>query len=595
MVRTTVAVRLFPFALLLLLSTWAATPAQAASHSRQSAAIFDNDDRMKTNNLDMALTNHGSICFDLISGTGGLAYPNGTSKIAVYAAGLWIGAQVNDTVRVAIGEYVQEYAPGPMVGGTFVPDQLQYQNYQIDKGGAGDANYLAYAVPQGAPLDGSGNPLLLGDALIWSVFNDANPSFHTNAAGSTAPLGIEVQQSVFAFARAGALGNIVFIKWRLENKGNNRLDSAYVSLWADPDLGDSGDDLVGCDTTLSLGYVYNEGSADAVYGSTPPAVGFHMLQGVRENGVSLGMTSFRKYINGEDATDAVQAYNVMAGRRRDGSPLHVCDDPFQPVTTFEVTGDPTSQTGCLDFGGNDRRLSVSTGPFTMQPGDTQVVIVAIEVGQGVDNLASVQQLRTVAAAANLVFEPATAVESHVVESRAEKGVNHLAWYVPESPGTPITVERRTAASPWSSVLQAELPTDRVLRFDDTAVLAGERYGYRLAVWSGAMQDYTAETWIQTAEDETPTSLRLLPARPNPSSRSFQIRHYVPRRGSFRLSIMDARGRTVRVLTNRELLRGWYDSSWDARDSAGREAASGTYFLRIQGQGASETKKLVLIR
>lgn len=572
-----------------------ATPAGAAPHSRLSATIFDNDDRMNINTLDMALTNHGSICFDLLNDVAGLKYPNGTSKTAVYAAGLWIGAQVNDTVRVAIGEYVQEYAPGPMVGGTYVPDQLQFQNYRIVKDGTGYPDYLAYAVPQGAPLDNSGNPVQLGDVLIWSVFNDANPSLHTNGAGRTSPLGVEVQQSVFAFARSGALGKTIFVQWRLENKGNNRLDSTYVSFWADPDLGDPGDDLVGCDTTLSLGYVYNESSVDGVYGSAPPAVGFHMLQGVRENGVPLNMTSFYRYRNGEDPTSAVEAYNTMAGRHKDGSPMHVCDDPFQPVTTFQVAGDPYSSTGCLDSGSSDRRLSVSTGPFTMLPGDTQVVVVAIEVGQGANHLASIQDLRSVATIAKMAFESPTAVESHLIDARAERGVNHLAWYVPESPGTPITVERRTAASDWTAMREAELPTDRVVRFDDTSVLAGERYGYRLAVWSGAMQDYTAETWVHAAEDETPLSLRLLPVRPNPSSTSFQIRHYVPRRGSFRLSVVDARGRTVRVLTNRELLPGWYDSVWDGRDSAGREAASGTYFLRVEGQGAAETKKLVLMR
>jgi len=593
MVRSIPAGKSSLFAFLLLACTGAASPARIGLHP--SPSIIDNDDRMDVNNLGMAVTNHGSICFDLLTDGPGLEFPRGTGKTAVFAAGLWIGAQVNDTVRVAMGDYLTEYAPGPMAGGTYLPDQIQFQNFRIAQGGQGYPAYLADAVPQGAPLDSLGNPLLLGDALIWSVFNDANPAFHVNAAGSTKPLGVEVQQSVFAYQRAGALGNIVFVKWRIENKGNNRLDSAYVSLWADPDLGDPSDDLVGCDTTLSLGYAYNESSVDGVYGSSPPAVGFHMLQGVRENGVLLNMTSFRKYINGEDATDPVEAYNVMAGRQRDGSPMHVCGDPLQPVTTFEVSGDPVTSTGCLDSGGNDRRLSVSTGPFTMQPGDTQVVIVAIEVGQGADRLASVQALRTIAAVANLVFEPTTAVESYLVESRTERGVNHLAWYVPESPGTPITVERRTATSPWNSSLETELPTDRVLRFDDTAVLAGERYGYRLAVWSGAMQDYTAETWVQAADEETPTSLRLLPVRPNPSSRSFQIRHYVPRRGTFRLSVVDVRGRTVRVLTHRELLPGWYDSSWDGRDSAGREAASGTYFLRVEGQGAAETKKLVLMR
>src|SRR5439155_805596 len=124
-------------------------------------------------------------------------------------------------------------------------------------------------------------------------------------AGGTKPLGLEIQQSTFAFARGGALGNIIFIKFRMINKGANNLDSTYVSIWADPDLGDASDDLVGCDTTLSLGYCYNETNNDAVYGGACPAVGFDFFRGpiVQVSpGVydTLGMTSFNKYINGED-------------------------------------------------------------------------------------------------------------------------------------------------------------------------------------------------------------------------------------------------------------------------------------------------------
>ena len=591
------------FALLISISP---SPLRAAPHVHVSASIFDNDDHMDVNNINMTLTNHGSIAFDLQTAGPGLEFPNGTGKTAVYASGLWIGAQVNDTVRVAMGEYVQEYAPGPMIGGTFAPDQIQFHNFRIEQGGLGYSDYLADAVPQGAPLDSLGHPLLLGDALTWSVFNDANPALHVNAAGSTAPLGVEVQQSVFAFRRSGALGNVVFVKWRLQNKGTNQLQNAYVSFWADPDLGDASDDLVGCDTTMSLGYCYNASNLDAVYGSAPPAVGFHMLRGAVSNGTQLGMTSFHRYINGGDPQNPVEIYNHMSGRKADGSPVHVCDDDLLPVTTYEVSGlNPESPSNCfsnwLDSNSDDRRLFLSSGPFTMMPGDTQVVVIAIEVGQSTDQFASIQELRNIAAVIadlyNATFgDPSTAVASQVVDSRAEAGVNHVAWYVPASPGTPITIQRRTASSPWAAVSEATLPTDRLVRFDDVSVAAGERYGYRLEVWSGATQDYTAETWLQAAPtSETPTSLRLLPARPNPSTGVFQIRHYVPRRESVRLTLVDIQGRVVRVLSNRESLPGWYDSSWNGRDSAGRAVASGTYFLRLEDERGVETKKLVLMR
>ena len=69
-----------------------------------------------------------------------------------------------------------------------------------------------------------------------------------------------MRQSTFAWNRVGPLGNIVFMKMALYNKGDMVLEDVYISVWADPDLGDAGDDYVACDTTLDLGYCYNAGA-----------------------------------------------------------------------------------------------------------------------------------------------------------------------------------------------------------------------------------------------------------------------------------------------------------------------------------------------
>ena len=96
----------------------------------------------------------------------------------------------------------------------------------------------------------------------------------------------------------------------------------YVSLWADPDLGGSTDDLVGCDTTLSLGYCYNATNSDQTYGSAPPAVGYDFFLGPRTPlGDTLGLTSFNKYINGTDPASSDATYNYMQGLLPDGSDL----------------------------------------------------------------------------------------------------------------------------------------------------------------------------------------------------------------------------------------------------------------------------------
>src|SRR5262245_21423880 len=136
------------------------------------------------------------------------------------------------------------------------------------------------------------------------------------------------------------------------------------------------------------------------------------------------MTSFHRYQNGLDPTDAGRTYNLMTGRHRDGSPMHVCDDPLQPVPTFEVPGDPTYPPPpflcSIDTVGDDRRLCPSRGPFTMEPGGTQVVIGAMEGGQGTNQFTSVSALRNIASVASTMCESTTAVESYLVESRAAR-------------------------------------------------------------------------------------------------------------------------------------------------------------------------------
>jgi len=112
---------------------------------------------------------------------------------------------------------------------------------------------------------------------------------------------------------------------QIYNKGIKTLNQCYFSIWSDPDLGTAGDDLVGCDTTLGLGFVYNETNDDSQYGEAPPALGIDFFQGPMIDTLidptltkldtalmwgqkypyskNLGMTSFNKYINGTDPDD----------------------------------------------------------------------------------------------------------------------------------------------------------------------------------------------------------------------------------------------------------------------------------------------------
>jgi hypothetical protein len=97
--------------------SWAGVPVTRAARptavtGTESVLSLDNQRRVDVNNLNMFVTNYGSWAYDLSTGNSGLVYPKGTDKTAIFAGGLWFGAEVNGEVRATVAVYGQEYGPG---------------------------------------------------------------------------------------------------------------------------------------------------------------------------------------------------------------------------------------------------------------------------------------------------------------------------------------------------------------------------------------------------------------------------------------------------------------------------------------------------
>lgn len=385
------------------------------------AVVFD------VNKISTYIRNNGSFNRNPGTGNAGFEWPKGTGNTANYASGIWLGGLVGTDPRVAIAEYAYEFDAGPIAPGVN-PEDPRWRVYKIKRGDNALTNpdYANWPFDDGAPavqsvtgtgdsLDASGNriPLIVGDMTVWAVFNDNDLDYHVNM--HTSPLGIEVQLTAFGFNRADALGNTVFYKWKLINKGGNTIDNAFVTVWTDVDLGDSGDDYDGCDTTLGLGYTYNADPTDGVYGSTVPATGFDFLQGplvpspgdtarfpdgrIVPDKKFLKMTSFVKYNNDQsdlgNPNTGQEVLNYMQGLTRSG--LQITDDVGRP-TPFMFPGDPNlpydANTNWIESGaGGDRRFMMSAGPFTMAPGDTQEIVAGNLIAQGADYHNSVTVLK----------------------------------------------------------------------------------------------------------------------------------------------------------------------------------------------------------
>ncbi|MGH1365557.1 MAG: hypothetical protein ACRBF0_18490 [Calditrichia bacterium] len=298
------------------------------------------------------------------------------------------------------------------------------------------------------------------DQIIWYVNHDLDEGTTVSLYGSP-PIGLEIRNTIWAYNQPGAtLGQLLFKQYTLINKSGFLLDSMYLAQWSDPDVGTFGDDLVGSDSVRSLGFAYSGFLTDSdfdAFGLPPAAGGYDFFQGPLVDGVAgedrnrngvddaddfgifdlqrvgpgkinLPQLSFGYFAAGSAISDpgpfgdyeaTEEWYNLLNGFLPNdfstpSAPFLVGFGPRRgQATRFPAGGDPVSQTGDIDaFGDNlapgDRRLSMSAGPFEMQPGDVQQMTVALIGGivteVGGNNRNAVAQLKLNDDFAQFVFD-----------------------------------------------------------------------------------------------------------------------------------------------------------------------------------------------
>ncbi|KAA3620214.1 MAG: hypothetical protein DWQ05_05655 [Calditrichaeota bacterium] len=280
------------------------------------------------------------------------------------------------------------------------------------------------------------------DQVVWLVANDLSDNEVSSMYGSPS-IGLEMQLTIWAYARSDAVGNIIFKQFRVIYKGtettpvNATIDSMYMCQWSDPDLGGAGDDFAGCDTTLSLGFAYNSSSNDAVFskaGLAPPASGYDFFAGPlvedpegtaifglkeRPGFRNLPMTSFAFFAAGQGDSDPTrggnydgtrQWWNLLRGfRPRPEEPAEPWTNPFTTERVmFRVPGEDlngsASAANWIDENPGDRRILLVSGPFTMAYADTQEVVVAVIGALGSDRISSVSALKFYDKSAQFAFD-----------------------------------------------------------------------------------------------------------------------------------------------------------------------------------------------
>jgi hypothetical protein len=125
------------------------------------------------------------------------------------------------------------------------------------------------------------------------------------------------------------------------------------------------------------------------------------------------------------------------------------------------------------------------------------------------------------------------------------------------------------------------------------------------VYGSSLEDLQANADLAAARNASiPTGVEGTPVRnafalgqntPNPFNPVTSIHFELARSGPARLTVLDARGRVVRVLTEGTQGAGSHVVRWDGVDQSGDRVSSGVYFYRLETEEYSSTRKMVMVK
>jgi len=437
---------------------------------------------MQINNIRARIMDEGDMWWDPGAGLPRYYAPAASTTCSLFAGALWIGGiDAGGQLKVAAMTYRQngeDFWTGPIYPGfqitaaqclqwdkLFYVTRVEVENWVATQptgygtppsdilywpGNDPDGSMLAPYVDDPANPDGTYDPgpgegdypkydlagtatttngYIFGDATLWWVINDIGNT-HTESSGVA--IGLEVREQCFAFQTNDAINNMTFLNYEIINKSTYQVNNTYFGAWVDPDLGNGGDDYVGCDVGRSMGYCYNgectdpDGSGQFAgeigYHNDPPAIGAVFFQGPKAdkgdnhcyikivNGDTvIGMARFVYYNNDftvqGNPTKASDYYNYLRGMWQDGSTMTYGGNGYQSSSTptnymfdwtpggaCSSTAVNTDSTGCGTNGlkqtvewdevsagdpYGDRRFMQSAGPFTLAPGAVNYLTVGM--------------------------------------------------------------------------------------------------------------------------------------------------------------------------------------------------------------------------
>jgi hypothetical protein len=199
-----------------------------------------------------------------------------------------------------------------------------------------------------------------------------------------------------------------------------------------------------------------------------------------------------------------------------------------------------------------------------------------------------QQSRSGVWAQRFVMDGVVSVLVSLVSAEAAPDRVVIAWHVADALSFRGTVERRSQGSDWRPLAEVRADGAGRIEYQDRAVGAGERYGYRLAYLEDGAERHTAETWVDVPRA---LALALEGMRPNPAVRELTVSFTLPHEAPATLELLDLAGRRVSQRQVGSLGPGRHA----LRLEEGPQLAPGVYWLRLTQGARTLTARGVVVR
>jgi subtilisin family serine protease len=147
----------------------------------------------------------------------------------------------------------------------------------------------------------------------------------------------------------------------------------------------------------------------------------------------------------------------------------------------------------------------------------------------------------------------------------------------------------------AALVRSRFPSLTAAQVAKQLVLAGDARAYDNPIGPRMNIERALQAPLEAAPAALPAALAFAPPSPNPAAGRVRFAFTLPAAAHARLEVVDAQGRLVDVVTDRDYGAGSQSAAWDGRDGDGRPVAAGLYFAVLRMGSARAIRRLAVVR